>query len=220
MKENTQAGQDDGHENDDKQKTCAAAGVVLGLGPHVLHRQGEARLIAEDGLVLRPMVLEGAADILHVGTQNQVAQEDDHPQKPLHQVPPPQGEAGNEVEDGAPQGGGQQEKEEHGKGHAQNHGKGDEQAGEFLVPQLPVQPLFEFGGLGGLLVVLGKNSAEYIRAVTPLYMEEQKFTTPRDEGPGHKGMAGLEDLPGLGLDLQLPVGLAHHYGFFGRGPSS
>ena len=46
--------------------------MVLGLGTDILHRQGQARLVAEDGLMLRAVVAEHPAHILLLGAEDQV----------------------------------------------------------------------------------------------------------------------------------------------------
>ena len=60
----------------------------------------------------------------------------------------------------------------------------------------------------------GKNWAEYIRAVTPLYMESQKLNTPRMRGQPTMGQRSFRGVELLHLDLQLPVGPAHHHRLF------
>ena len=65
-------GKQDGHHDHHEQKAGAAAGMVPGHIPHVLHRQRQAPLVAEDGLVLRPVVLEDPVDILQPGAEEEV----------------------------------------------------------------------------------------------------------------------------------------------------
>ena len=65
-------GHDDGDGDDHKEEAGPAPGVVPGLLAHVLHREGQAGLIAEDGLMLRPVVLKDPVDILHPGAQGQI----------------------------------------------------------------------------------------------------------------------------------------------------
>ena len=90
-------GEEDGHHNDHKEEAGAAAGVVLGLGADVLHGQLQALFVAENGLVLRPMVGKDPVDALGLGAEDEIAQEDDHPDHALHQVPDPEGHLGEEI---------------------------------------------------------------------------------------------------------------------------
>ena len=95
------AGHQDRHDDDHEQKAGAAAGMVLGLGADVLHRQGQPRLIAEDGLMLRAVVAEHPVHVLLLGAEDQIRQKDRDFQKALHHVPAPQGKAGEKVKDPA-----------------------------------------------------------------------------------------------------------------------
>ena len=65
-------GHQDGHKDHHEQKAGAAPGMVPGLNADVLHRQGQPRLVAEDGLVLRPVVLEHPVDVLLLGAEDQI----------------------------------------------------------------------------------------------------------------------------------------------------
>ena len=69
------AGGQHGNDDDHKQEAGAAPGVMPGHGPGVFHGQGQAPLVAEDGLVLRPVVLEGPVDILQPGAEDQIDEE-------------------------------------------------------------------------------------------------------------------------------------------------
>ena len=53
---------------------------------HILHRQGQARLIAVDGLMLRAVVLEHPANILHAGNAPDIGKENPQAQETFHQV--------------------------------------------------------------------------------------------------------------------------------------
>ena len=61
------AGDQNGHHNDHKEEAGAAAGVVPGLEADIVHRQLQPLLVAEDGLVLRPVVGKDPPYILHAG---------------------------------------------------------------------------------------------------------------------------------------------------------
>ena len=78
-----------GHHDDHEQKAGAAAGVVPGLDAGVFHRQRQARLIAEDGLMLRPVIAEHLAHVLLPGAEDQVPQEDGDLHRPLDEVVDP-----------------------------------------------------------------------------------------------------------------------------------
>ena len=53
-----QGGHQDGEQQHDDQKAGAAARVEAGILAHILHREGVACLVAGNGLVLGPVVLE------------------------------------------------------------------------------------------------------------------------------------------------------------------
>ena len=143
-----QAGHQNGHHDHHKQKAGAAAGMVLGLGTDVLHRQGQARLIAENGLMLRAVVAEHAVNVLLLGAEDQIAQENGHLHHALDDV----------VDRGAlsvkqPGDECRQQHEQHQcQGQAQNHGERHHQGLQFLCGDVLFQPLVEFAGLGVLLI--------------------------------------------------------------------
>ena len=93
--------------------------MVPGLDADVLYRQRQARLVAENGFMLRPVILEYPVNVLLLGAEDQIRQKDRDFQKALHHVPAPQGEAWEKVEDPAGKQRGQHQKEENGHSHAQ-----------------------------------------------------------------------------------------------------
>ena len=118
--------------------------MVPGLDADILHRQGEARLIAEDGLVLRPVVLEDPVDVLQPGAEEEVEEEDDDLQEALHHVPAPEGEVREEVQHPARQEGGQHQEEEDGHAHPQHHGEAHDGALQLLAGEVLLQPQVKF----------------------------------------------------------------------------
>jgi hypothetical protein len=52
--------------------------VEAGLGHDVFHREGKPLFVGVDGLVLRPVVHEEAADLRHAADEEEVAHQDPH----------------------------------------------------------------------------------------------------------------------------------------------
>ena len=75
------------HQHHHQQKACAAARVETALRTDILHRQGLAVFIAEDGLVLCPVIGEKTLNVLHVRDQRHVDQQDDNLCKAFGEVP-------------------------------------------------------------------------------------------------------------------------------------
>ena len=208
-------GQQDGHHDDHQQKAGAAARVVLGLGPDVLHGELQPFLIAKDALVLRPVVREHPPDVLHSGAKNQIAQKENDAGESLHQVPPPQRDAGEEIHHAAGEQGRQDEKESHGEGHAQDDGQGDKEAHGLFAAQLPVQPPLKFRRLGvGLLPVLRVELRRVHQGGDAGVHGRAEIDHAPDERPAQHRMPVLDELARLGLDLQVAVRPAHHDGLF------
>ena len=210
-----QAGQQDAHHNDHKQEAGAAAGVVPGLDAHVLHRQGQAVLIAEDGLVLGAVVLEHPVYVLHPGAEYQVAHEDHHLDYALQQVAQPHGQGDNQA-DQAGDGGGQEDEQHHGKDDAQGHRGGDKKGRGLLAAQAPVQPKLELGGLLRLLFVLRQEGGREHQRLDAVGQGGTEVEHAPDEGHAQQGVAILDEHPVFHLLLQLAVGLAHHHGLLLR----
>ena len=201
-------GDEDGDGDDHEQKAGAAPGVVPGLSAHVLHRQGQTGLVAEDGLVLRPVVGKDPLHLPHPGAQGQIADQNGQLQQALGQIPHQHG-VGHQGDGGAQQGG-QQEKQPDGHPHAQNHRQGDEKGGGLVAAQLVLQPGLELGGLF-LLVVLREELGGVHQGGHAVVHGAAEAEHPPDEGPAHHGAAVLQRVQLLHLDLQLPVGPAHHH---------
>ena len=60
--------------------------MMLGLDAGVFHRQGQARLIAENGLVFGTVVAEYPAHILLLGAEDQIGQKDGHLDDALNEI--------------------------------------------------------------------------------------------------------------------------------------
>ena len=210
------AGENDGHADDHKQEAGAAPGMVPGLDPDVFHRQGQARLIAEDGLVLRPVVLEDPVDVLLPGAENQVGHEDEHLQKPLHQIPPPEGEAGEEMQDAPGEQGGQDHEEKDGHAHPQHHRQGHHGAFQLFAGEVLFQPQLEFGGLRRLL--LGVEVGGVHQGLHAADHGIQEVHRAPDQGDAQNGIAVPDEAQGLHLFHQLPLLVPDHNGLLLRAP--
>ena len=116
--------------------------MVLGLGPDVVHRQLQTLLIAEDGLMLRAVIGEGPADVLHSGHGDHIGHEDGDTQHRVHQIPDQ--DAVREALHEAGQEGRQEHKQADGEANGQHHGEADDGLLHFFVSQLLVQPFLEF----------------------------------------------------------------------------
>lgn len=128
--------------DNDQQEAGAAPGMVLGLGPDVVHRQLQTLLIAEDGLMLRAVIGEGPADVLHPGYGDHIGHEDGDTQYSVHQIPDQ--DAVREALHEAGQEGRQEHKQADGEANGQHHGEADDGLLHFFVSQLLVQPFLEF----------------------------------------------------------------------------
>ena len=208
------AGDDDGHEDHHEEEAGAAAGMVLGLLADVLHRQGLPCLIAEDGLVLRAVVLEDAVNVALSGADSQVQNEDGHLQKALHHVPAPEGEIGEEMEDAAGEEGGQHHEEEHGKAHAQDHRQGDDQGFQLLIGKMLFQPQVEFAGLGGLVV--GVELGRVHQGLDAADHGGQEIHRAPHQGPAQDGIAVLDEFQVLHLFHQPALLVPDHDGLLFR----
>ena len=69
---------EDAHQQHEHQEGGAASGMEAALLADVLHGQLLAVLVAEDGLMLGAVELEGTADILHEEHEGHIADEEDH----------------------------------------------------------------------------------------------------------------------------------------------
>ena len=210
------AGNDDGDKDHHKQKAGAAAGMVLGLLADIFHRQGKARLVAEDGLVLRAMVLEHPVDIALPGADRQVQNEDSHLQKAFHHVPAPQGKAGEEMEDAAGEEGGQHHEQKHGHTHAQNHRQGDDEGLQLLIGKMLFQPQVELAGLGRL--VIGVELGGVHQRLDAADHGGQEIHRAPDQRHAQDGIAVLDELQALHLLDQVPLLVPHHDGLLFRSP--
>ena len=210
------AGHQDGHEDHHKQKAGAAPGMVPGLDADVLHRQRQPRLIAENRLVLRPVVLKHPVDVLLLGAEDQVQQEDQNLQRALHQVPAPHGEAREEVEDAAGHKGGQHQEQQDGEPHAQNHGEGHDGPLQLFAGELGIQPLFEFGGLRNLFLRVEVGGVH--QGLHTVDHGGQEVDRAPDQGPAQDGVPVLDEPQLLHLFHQFAVLVPDHDGLLFRAP--
>ena len=142
------AGDDDGDDEHHKQEAGAAAGVVAGLDADVFHRQGQSRLVAEDSFMLRAVVAEHAVDVLLLGAEDHIQQEDKNFHHTLDQI----------VDGGA--GGVEQSRQKRGQQHEQHqHQSETEDNGECHQQRLQLfggdvvgEPLLHLAGLRALVL--------------------------------------------------------------------
>ena len=191
--------------------------MVPGHPAGVFHRQLQAPLIAENGFVLRPMVLKGPVNVLQPGAEEQIEEKNHQLQHTLQQVPQPHGGVGKEIQQG---GGGQRredDKQGNGKGNAHHHGKTDDPLHQPLAAKVLFQPGFKLGGRLLLLLVRVKFRRPH-QGLHPFHQGGQKVYHPPEEGKPQNGIAVLDELQGLLLDLQFSLLVAHHNGLFFRPP--
>ena len=190
--------------------------MVPGLLADVFHRQGQALFIAEDGLVLRPVVLKHPLDVLLPGAKHEIDQENEDLQNTLHQIPAPQGKIREKVQNAAGQKRGQNEKQAHGQAHAQKHGKAHQQCFQLLAADFFLQPLFKLGRLAHL--VLRVKVRRIHQGLDPLDHGVQKIHRAPDEGPAQNGVPLLDEVQLLHLFHQVSLLVPHHDGLLFRPP--
>ena len=188
--------------------------MVPGLDADVLHCQRQTCLVAENGLMLRPMILEHPVNVLLLGAEDQIRQKDRDFQKALHHVPAPQGKAGEKVKDPAGKQRRQHQKEENGHSHAQQHGQTHDSLFQLFAAEVFFQPLFKFGGLAFFLLRVkvrgvhqGLHAADHRR---------QKIYGAPDQGNAQNGVTVLDELQLLHLFHQLTVLVPDHDGLLFR----
>ena len=76
----------DAHHDHDQQEAGAAAGMEAALRPDVFNREGLAVLIAEDRLVLGPVIGEEALDVAHLADEAHIDQQDHDPQRAFGEI--------------------------------------------------------------------------------------------------------------------------------------
>ena len=205
----------------DQQEAGAAPGVEAALRPHVLHRQRQALLVAEDGLVLGPVVGEEPLHVLHPRAEPEIDQEDDQLYGALDEaaegIPPL--EAGYQPGEE----GGQEQKQRQREHNAEHRRYGDDRLLRLLAAQLLLQPEVELGRL--LLFLLGQEAGGVGERAHALYHRIGKDNDAADEGPAEHGVLVLDELELLHLlghalagaaDYGLPVRPAHQYALYQR----
>ena len=171
--------------------------------------------IAEDGLVLRAVVLEHPADVLHMGTEHQIAHEDDDTHHAFQQVAQPHGQGNGQAHQSG-EGGGQQDEQPHGENDAQHHRHGDKKGGGLLAAQVSVQPELEPGGLLRLLLVLREKGSRVHQRLDAVGQGGAEIEDTPEQRQAQGGVLVLDEHPLLHLLLQPAVRLAHHNGLLLR----
>ena len=140
---------EDAHQHHHQQEARAAAGVEAALGPHVLHGQLLAVLVAEDGLVLGAVVGEEALDIAHVRNELHVGQQDDDLERALgevaHEKALRQGPAPAHEQRG------QEDEQQHRQGDSHHDGQADDELLRLVLGEMLLDPLVELVRLALLL---------------------------------------------------------------------
>ncbi len=190
----------------------AAAQVVGALLQGLGRLQGQPVLVEVDGLVLGPVILVEAPDILQQRGGQQVEDEDGDAQQALHQVQ--QDHVAAAVDDQRRQPGGQGDEEAHEEGQGQGHGHGElqpaESAGPFLLPAaLIFAPRLLLRRQGYVRRFLQRPEAQGEHAA---HVEDAA-----DEGLVQAGVAQQDGVQGTALDVDVPVRLAYRQGPVGAG---
>ena len=126
--------------------------MVPGLNADILHRQRQARLVAKNGLMLRAVILKHPVNVLLLGAEHEVQQENANFQQTFQHVPPPQGKAREIVQQCAGKQRRQHQKQKYRHSDAHQHRKGHKGLFQLFAAEVLFHPLLKFGGLRGLLV--------------------------------------------------------------------
>ena len=176
-----------------------------GVSQDVLRGHLPLRLVAGDGLVLRPVVHEHPADVLDPGDGQHIPQEDEEPGHPLQQA---HHEAAFDAEKAHHQGR-EHHEQAHGQGRRQDHRHGHGHIPGGLA-QLLREPLLELGGL------LGHVLPQQFRAAGgDLHAAHQGLhegVDPPDHGPGGEGPLLMLVLVLIVFSDDSAVALAHGQG--------
>ena len=199
------------HHNDHQQEAGAAAGVEAALGPDVFHRQLLAMLIAEDGLMLRPVIGEETLDIAHAGAEHHIQQQNDHLGEALGQVA--DNEALRQGFDEAHNQGGKEDEQQQSQGNAQHHRGADDQLLSLFGGEVVSNPLINF--IRFLLLLLRDEAGGIGQGLHALDHGVQKDGAAPDEGPAQNGVLLLIQLQLLHLFHQTILGAADDGLLFG-----
>ena len=131
------------HDDHQDQEAGAAARVEAGVLAHILHREGVACLVAGNGLVLGPVVLEHPVDLLHFGDAHHIGQEDAHLEHRFQHHLGPAAQRDKMVH-AAHDKGGQHSEQQNGQQPAQNGCAGQQSVLGLFAQMLPY-PLFKSG---------------------------------------------------------------------------
>lgn len=179
---------EDRDEHDDQQEVRAAARMEPRELLHVLDRQRQPRLIAVDRLVLRPVVLEDAADVLHARDAPDVAEEDCEAQEALHEI-----EEERVLRDDVEEA--RRARWDRNEEDAREHEREEDRARHLLV--------------GELFILL----AGHLGRIRERADADDERLNERDRAAQHRlledGIAVRDGVDVLRLDLDLPVRVAH-----------
>ena len=206
--ENDAAAQD-GHDDDHKEEAGAAAGMMLGLDAGVFHRQGQARLIAENGLVFGTVVAEHPAHILLLGAEDQIGQKDGHLDDALNEIV----EGGVLSAEQPGHEGGQQHEQRQRHAQRQQHRHPYQHVLELFCRNVLFQPQVQLGGLGGLVV--GEVVRREHQGLDAPDHGVQKGHGPPQDGKAQNGVFVLDKCQLLHLGHKALRG-AHHNGLLFR----
>ena len=190
---------EDGHHDHHEQKARAAARMVARLDAAVLHRQRQARLVAEDGLMLRAMVLEHALNVLLLRAQEQVAEEDQQLDDGLDQI------VHDHVRDEAPEQAREEGRQDHKKPDGQAQRQHDRQRHDELLQlfaaELLLQPQIE---LRRLALLLGEEVRRVHQRLHAADHGVHKGHSAAQHGQAENGIAVADELQLLDL-LDQPL---------------
>ena len=193
--------------------------MEAGVLAHILHREGVACLVAGNGLVLGPVVLEHPVDLLHFGDAHHIGQEDAHLEHRFQHHLGPAAQRDKMVH-AAHDKGGQHSEQQNGQQPAQNGCAGQQSVLGLFAQMLPY-PLFKSGlFLFGVVVIAHADlGGVHHIAVTHDQAFDHGNRSPhqRDLCPDAMGRRRL----GLGLDGAIrlahgaadELGAAHHDAF-------
>ena len=173
--------------------------MVARLDAAVLHRQRQARLVAEDGLMLRAMVLEHALNVLLLRAQEQVAEEDQQLDDGLDQI------VHDHVRDEAPEQAREEGRQDHKKADRQAQRQHDRQRHNELLQlfaaELLLQPQIE---LRRLALLLGEEVRRVHQRLHAADHGVHKGHSAAQHGQAENGIAVTDELQLLDL-LDQPL---------------
>ena len=173
--------------------------MVPGHGAGVLYGEVQAALIAEDGLVLRAVVLKGPVDVFHFGAEIEVEEEDDELHHALQQVPHPHGGVGEKVEQGGGGQGGQDDEQGHGKDQACQHGHAGDPVGQGLFAKAGLDPGLKLAF--GFFLVFGVKLRRPGQGLDAHDQGADEADDPAEKGDAQDGVVFFGERAGLFLNF-------------------